>query len=146
MPCHWPSQQGPSALWLLGPITQYFFIVILLSSILMIRTDSYACFRGFFFTSLTIQPITDHRYYMLYIILVVSRCEIFKALRHEYLLHIMSPVSFRLISKDVGLKTLHTRFLHHQYFPSLTTYLSPQNDATLTHILKKGDIHLLVYN
>lgn len=77
--------------------------------------------RIFFFTSLTIQPITDHRYYMLYMILVVSRCEIFKALRHGYLLHIMSPVSFRLISKDVGLKTLHTRFLHHQYFPSLTT-------------------------
>ena len=87
-------------------------------------------FADFFFTSLTIQPITDHRYYMLYMILVVSRSEIFKALRHGYLLHIMSPVSFRLVSKDVGLKTLHTRFLHHQYFPSLTTYLSPQNDAT----------------
>ena len=54
-----------------------------------------------FFTSLKIKLISDHHYYMLYMILVVSRCKILKALTYGCLLQIISPVSFRRFSKDV---------------------------------------------
>ena len=58
-------------------------------------------FVDIFFTSLKIQLISDHQYYMLYMILVVSRCKILKALTYGCLLQIISPVSFRRFSKDV---------------------------------------------